>query len=73
MTLCIWQLDQIGPKGRSQKITDTVVELKRCNPHFQCIRIAQQIDLAFGINIDQNIGRHVSAARFLLDSGASGQ
>ncbi len=48
-----------GPKGPSQEIIHTIVEMKHRNPRFGCPRIAQQINLAFGINIDKDVVRRV--------------
>ena len=44
-----------GPKGPSQKLIDAIVEMKRRNPRFGCPRIAQQINKAFGYEIDKAI------------------
>ena len=37
------------------------VPLKRRNPHFGCVRIAQQITRAFGVEIDKDVARRVLA------------
>src|SRR4249920_2723627 len=37
-----------GPKGPSAQLIAAVVEMKRRNPKFGCLRIAQQISYAFG-------------------------
>ena len=50
-----------GPKGPSQELIDAIVELKRRNPRFGCPRIAQQINKAFGVNIDKDVVRRVLA------------
>jgi hypothetical protein len=41
-----------GPKGPKELI-DAVVAMKRRNPRWGCPRIAQQIALAFGVEIDK--------------------
>jgi transposase InsO family protein len=46
-----------GPKGPSQELIDAIVELKRRNTRFRCPRIAQQINKAFGVNIDRDVVR----------------
>ena len=48
-----------GPKGPSQELIDAIVELKRRNIRFGCPRIAQQINKAFGVNIDKDVVRRV--------------
>ena len=42
-----------GPKGPALELIDAVVEMKRRNPTWGCPRIAQQITLAFGVDIDR--------------------
>jgi len=48
-----------GPKGPSQELIDAIVELKRRNTRFGCPRIAQEINKAFGLNIDKDVVRRV--------------
>jgi len=43
-----------GPKGPARELIDAVVEMKRRNPTWGCPRIARQIALAFGVDIDQD-------------------
>ena len=43
-----------GPKGPSAALIAAIVEMKRRNPRFGCVRIAQQISYAFGIEIDKD-------------------
>jgi putative transposase len=38
--------------------------MKRRNPKFGCVRIAQQINHAFGIKIDKDVVRRVLAIHF---------
>src|SRR5215472_14570332 len=45
-----------GPKGPAKELIDAVVEMKRRNPTWGCPRIAQQIMLAFGLDIEQGRG-----------------
>ena len=42
-----------GPKGPSDALVLVIVELKRGSACFGCPRIAQQINKAFGVNIDK--------------------
>jgi len=51
-----------GPKGPSPELIQPIVELKRRNPRFGCPRIAQQINKAFGTNINKDVVRRVLAA-----------
>jgi hypothetical protein len=60
-----------GPKGPSQELIEAIVELKRRNPQFGCPRIAQQINKAFGIDIDKDLVRRVLCTHYRpsLDDG----
>src|SRR6516165_5971990 len=44
-----------GPKGPARELVDAVLEMKRRNPGWGCPRIAQQIALAFGVEIDKDV------------------
>jgi len=46
-----------GPKGPSAELIAAIVELKRRNPRFGCVRIAQQISDAFAVDIDKDVVR----------------
>jgi putative transposase len=46
-----------GPKGPSAELIHAVVEMKQRNPNWGCPRIAQQIALAFQIEIDKDVVR----------------
>ena len=48
-----------GPKGPSQELIEAIVDMKRRNSRFGCPRIAQEINKAFGINIDKDVVRRV--------------
>ncbi len=41
-----------------------IVELKRSNPKFGCVRIAQQISHAFGVDLDKDVVRRVLAKHY---------
>ena len=45
-----------GPKGPSAELIAAIVEMKRRNPHFGCVRIAKQISHGFGVLIDKDEG-----------------
>jgi putative transposase len=63
-----------GPKGPSAELIAAIVELKRRNPRFGCVRIAQQIALAFGVEIDKDVVRRVLAKHYQPgDSGTTGR
>ena len=61
-----------GPKGPSPELIQAIVELKRRNPRFGCLRIAEQINKAFGISIDKDIVRRVLAAHYRPGTDDSG-
>jgi putative transposase len=42
-----------GPKGPVPELVAAIVEMKRRNPRFGCVRIAQQIAHAFDIELDK--------------------
>jgi len=46
--------------------------MKRRNPKFGCVRIAQQINYAFGIKIDKDVVRRVLATHCRPEPGADG-
>src|ERR1700738_1762786 len=50
-----------GPKGPAAELIAAIVEMKRRNPKFGCVRIAQQITHAFGTEIDKDRVRRVLA------------
>src|SRR5438094_762141 len=52
---------QPGPKGPSAELIRAVVEMKQRNPNWGCPRIAQQIALAFQIQIDKDVVRRILA------------
>ena len=61
-----------GPKGPSKEVIDAVVDMKRRNPRFGCPRIAQQINLAFGLDINQDVVRRILANPYRPDPGEQG-
>ena len=62
-----------GPKGPSAELIAAIIELKRRNPRFGCVRIAQQISHAFGVDIDKDVVRRVLAKYYRPgDSGTNG-
>jgi transposase InsO family protein len=62
-----------GPKGPSAALIEAIIELKRRNPRFGCVRIALQIAHSFGVDLDKDVVRRVLAKHYRPgDSGANG-
>ena len=61
-----------GPKGPARELVNAVVEMKRRNPRWGYRRIAQQIALAFGIDINKDVVRRILGVHFRPESGNSG-
>jgi putative transposase len=61
-----------GPKGPSPELIQAILELNRRNPRFGCPRIVQQINKAFGIDIDKDIVRRVLASHYRPIPGSGG-
>ena len=53
-----------GPQGPSNALVDAIVDMKRRNPRWGCLRIAQQIALAFAVDIDKDVVRRVLATHY---------
>ena len=56
-----------GAKGPSREVINAIVEMKQRNPRYGCPRIAQQINLAFGLELDKNIVRRILASHYKPD------
>src|SRR6267143_2678008 len=61
-----------GPKGPSYKVIAAVVQMKQRNPTWGCPRIAQQMGLAFGIEINKDVVRRILAARYQPEANSAG-
>ena len=61
-----------GPKGPNKELIDAVVEMKRRNPSWGCPRIAQQITLAFGEEIDKDVVRRILSVHYRPESDSEG-
>jgi putative transposase len=61
-----------GPKGPTKELIDAVVEMKRRNRTWGCKRIAQQISLAFGVDIDKDVVRRILSIHFHPEAGSGG-
>jgi hypothetical protein len=53
-----------GPKGSSKELIQAIVEMKTRNPRFEYPRIAQQINHAFGTDINKDVVRRVLAKHY---------
>src|SRR6202008_3340164 len=61
-----------GPKGPSAELVRAVVEMKQRNPSWGCPRIAQQIALAFHVQIDKDVVRRILARHRWPGQGSGG-
>ena len=61
-----------GPKGSNQKLLEAVVQTKQRNPTWGCPRIAQQIALAFDIQIDKDVVRRILASHYRPEQDSGG-
>lgn len=56
-----------GPKGPSKEVIEAIVEMKQLSPRYGCPRIAQQINLAFGLELNKDIVPRVLAIHYKPD------
>jgi hypothetical protein len=61
-----------GPKGPNAELIRAVVEMKQNNPTWGCPRIAQQMALAFNIQIDKDVVRRILAHHYLPGQDSDG-
>jgi len=61
-----------GPKGPTKELIDAVVEMKRRNSAWGCKRIAQQLSLAFGVDIDKDVVRRILGIHFRPEAHSGG-
>ena len=61
-----------GPKGPSKEVIRAIMEMKRRNPRYGCPRIAQQINLAFGLDLDKDTVRRLLAIHYKPEPGERG-
>ena len=61
-----------GPKGPSKALVDAIIEMKRRNTRWGCRRIAQQIGLAFNVEVDKDVVRRVLALHYRPAPDSSG-
>jgi putative transposase len=61
-----------GPKGPSAELIAAIIAIRRRNPRFGCVHIAQQIARTFGIEIDKDVVRRVLAKHYRPEPGSDG-
>ncbi|HEV2201003.1 MAG TPA: helix-turn-helix domain-containing protein [Bryobacteraceae bacterium] len=61
-----------GPKGPAKELIEAVVEMKCCNPTWGCPRIAEQVALAFGVDIDKDVVRRILSIHYRPPSHGNG-
>ena len=61
-----------GPKGPSREIIAAVVEFKQRNPRCGCPRIAQQLSITFGIDLQPDVVRRILVKHFKSKPGPDG-
>jgi putative transposase len=61
-----------GPKGPGKDLIEAVVQMKQRNPTWGCPRIAQQIALAFGIEVNKDMVRRILAAHYRPENNSGG-
>ena len=61
-----------GPKGPSAELIQVVFEMKQRNPTWGCPRIAQQMALAFKMQIDKDVVRRILAHHYVPGQDSSG-
>jgi putative transposase len=60
-----------GPKGPSPELIAAIVAVKSRNPMFGCVRIAQEIADAFGIELNKDVVRRVLEKHYKPDGSDS--
>src|SRR5690349_17008830 len=61
---------RLGPKGPTKELIHAVLEMKRRNGTWGCKRIAEQIALAFGVDIDKDVVRRILTTHFYPEAGS---
>jgi hypothetical protein len=61
-----------GPKGLGPEVIAAVVQMKQRNPTLGCPGIAEQIALAFDIQINKDVVRRILAARYQPEPDSAG-
>src|SRR6266550_2799023 len=58
-----------GPKGPARELIEAVIQMKQHNPTWGCPRIAEQVSMAFGVEIDKDVVRRILGSRPAPGSG----
>jgi putative transposase len=53
-----------------QEAAEAIHEVRGCNPTWGCPRIAEQITLAFGVDIDKDVVRRILGMHYRPESGS---
>ena len=61
-----------GPQGPAKELIAAVLEMKRRNPRWGCPRIAHQMALAFGMEIDKDIVRRILSVHYRPELNSGG-
>jgi putative transposase len=61
-----------GPTGPTAELIAAIVEMKRRNPRFGYLRIAQQLSFIFALDIDKHVVRRVLAKHYRPDPSGGG-
>ena len=61
-----------APKAPTKELSDAVVAMKRRNPTWGCQRIAQQIALAFAVDLDKDVLRRMLGIYLRPEAGSGG-
>lgn len=61
-----------GPKGPSKEVINAIVEMKQRNTRYGCPRIAQQINLAFDLDLNKDTVRRILAVHYKPDHANRG-
>lgn len=58
-----------GPKGPSRELIELVLEMKRRNPHFGCIKIADQLAKTFVFPLNKDVVRRILTTYYRSERG----
>jgi putative transposase len=59
-------------KGPTTELIAAMIAIKRRNPRFGCVHIAQQISRTFGVQLDKYVVRRVLAKHYRPEPGSDG-
>src|SRR5258708_4143073 len=72
LTGCLSLSTAVFTQARASIWPEAVIEMKRRNSNWGCPRIAQQIALAFGVEIDKDVVRRILSVHYRPESDAGG-